>query len=141
MKKTISAGGVVVNSKGEVCVVSQKGNCWSLPKGHLDEGETAIDAARREINEECGLSDLKLVKHLPSYKRFRIGEGGRGEDRNVLKTIHMYLFTTSEEILQPKDGENPEARWVSKDEVCDILTHPKDKEFFESIRFELENLK
>lgn len=141
MKKTVSAGGVVVNSEGEICVVNQNGDSWSLPKGHINEGETALDAARREIMEESGIENLNFIKILPSYKRFRIGSGGKGEDKNELKTVRMFLFTTLDNDIAPRDRENPEAKWVSKEKVCDILTHPKDKEFFESIRFELENLK
>jgi hypothetical protein len=43
--------------------------------------------------------------------------------------------------LAPTDPENPEARWVERDEVTRFLTHPKDKEFFQKISFELENVK
>ena len=64
MKKTESAGGVVLNTKGEVLVVSQHGTSWSLPKGHLDEGESELAAARREIREESGVCELKLLKKL-----------------------------------------------------------------------------
>jgi hypothetical protein len=39
--------------------------------------------------------------------------------------------------LKPKDADNPEARWVKKDEVVNILTHQKDKDFFTSILSEI----
>ena len=45
----------------------------------------------------------------------------------------MFLFKTDEDKLQPIDEENPEARWVEKEEVINLLTHPKDKDFFLSI--------
>ena len=48
-KETTSAGGVVMNSKGEVLVVSQGGTSWSLPKGHVEVGEDSLKAAKREI--------------------------------------------------------------------------------------------
>lgn len=139
MKKTVVAGGVVVNTSGEICVVNQNGNSWSLPKGHVDSGETDLDAARREITEESGITDLKLIKPLPSYKRYRLAKDG-GDDKTELKTIHMFLFTTDDIKLEPSDPSNPEAKWVSRTKVCDILTHPKDREFFEDILFELENI-
>ena len=50
-----SAGGVVLNGAGQVLVVNQKGTSWSLPKGHVEEGEDALSAARREIFEEAGI--------------------------------------------------------------------------------------
>lgn len=129
MNHTLTAGGVVVNKKGLVLIVSQNGNSWSLPKGHIDGGEDKLQAAVREIYEESGIRGLKLVKEFPSYQRYKIGLNG-GEDKSELKTIYMFLFTTDEEDLKPIDPTNPEARWVEKDKVADLLTHKKDKEFF-----------
>lgn len=127
--RTESAGGVVLNPAGRVLVVNQMGTSWSLPKGHLEEGEAAEAAARREILEEAGLADLKLVRPLGAYTRFKIGRDG-GEDRSELKTITMFLFTTGASALKPGDPENPEARWVDPGRVGRLLTHPKDRAFF-----------
>lgn len=132
LRQTKSGGGVVLNEKGEVLVVSQHGNSWSLPKGHIELGEDAIMAAKRETLEESGLSDLEFIKPLGGYQRFRIGKDG-GEDRTEMKTILMFLFKSKSVTLKPIDPENPEARWVPKNEVAKLLTHPKDKEFFSSI--------
>jgi 8-oxo-dGTP pyrophosphatase MutT (NUDIX family) len=132
MIETRSAGGVVLNAEGKVLVVSQHGTSWSLPKGHIDEGEDAVAAARREIYEESGVRRLEFVRGLGSYRRFRVGKLG-GEDESELKTIEMFLFKTSEADLSPVDAENPEARWVEPGEVAGLLTHPKDKEFFLSV--------
>ena len=129
MKHTYSAGGIVVNQDGKVLVVNQNNNSWSLPKGHIDEGEDKLQAATREIYEESGIKNLKLLKELESYQRYKIGLD-RNDDKSELKTIYMFLFKTDEEDLKPIDPENPEARWVEKDKVAELLTHRKDKEFF-----------
>ena len=129
MIHTRSAGGVVLNRGGQVLVVSQHGTSWSLPKGRLEEGEDELAAARREIYEESGIRELMLIRELGSYERFRIGRDG-GDDPSELKTIYMFLFETAETILAPVDVENPEARWVDRDEVAALLTHPKDSEFY-----------
>lgn len=138
MHITESAGGVVLNAKNEVAVVSQRGDSWSLPKGHIDPGEDALQATKREIREETGLIDIRLVRDLGSYERYRIGKGGVGEDLGELKRIHLFLFTTETETLAPEDPENPSACWVPIEEVSNLLTHPKDKEFFESIKDSLK---
>jgi len=129
MKQTQIAGGIVTNNKGQIVVVSQKGTSWSLPKGHIEQGEGALAAARREIYEESGLSRLQLVKELGSYERYKLGAKGE-DDTAELKTIFMFLFTTDETELRPIDRDNPEALWIDKDQVAALLTHPKDKEFF-----------
>ena len=129
MRETASAGGIVTNGDGEILVVSQHGTSWSLPKGHIDPGEDAIAAAKREIWEESGIDELELIRELGTYQRYKIGADG-GEDRSELKTITMFLFRTTQNSLKPVDPDNPEARWVAKGEVAKLLTHPKDKEFF-----------
>jgi ADP-ribose pyrophosphatase YjhB (NUDIX family) len=134
MKKTRSAGGVVTNAEGKILVVSQHGTSWSLPKGHIDAGENALAAAKREIYEESGIRDLELVRELGSYERHKIGVNG-GDDSSELKVITMFLFRTNEKSLKPVDPDNPEARWVEKSKVGQLLTHEKDKEFFQRVDF------
>jgi len=129
MRKTRSAGGVVTNDADEVLVVSQQGTSWSLPKGHIDAGEDALAAARREIYEESGVRDLELIRELGSYERYKIGVNG-GDDRSERKVITMFLFRTREKLLKPVDRDNPEARWVERSKVALLLTHERDKEFF-----------
>lgn len=131
-RKTESAGGVVLNTRGEVLVVSQHGTSWSLPKGHIDPGEDQLSAARREIHEEAGIKNLTYIRDLGFYERCKISKDG-GDDCSERKTIHISLFVTDEEMLQPVDPRNPEARWVARDEVARLLSHYKDKEFFLSV--------
>lgn len=125
-----TAGGVVLNKRGEVAAVNQHGNSWSFPKGKIEQGEDALTAAKREIYEETGIRNLRLIKELGSYERYSIGQGGIGEDKTWFGKRTLFLFETDEERLQPIDPENPEARWVKKEDVAGLLTHPKDKEFF-----------
>lgn len=132
MKKTESAGGVVLNQEGKVLVVSQHGTSWSLPKGHIEDGENQIEAAEREIHEETGVDKLIFKKDLGSYERYRIGLKG-ADDKTELKKIHMFLFETKQTDLKPIDPHNPEAKWVNKEKVEELLTHPKDKAFYKSI--------
>lgn len=119
-----------MNDEGRFLVVSQHGTSWSLPKGHVEEGEELLAAARREIYEETGLEGLEYVRAVGSYERYKLSKSG-GEDHSELKTIHLFLFRADGgEELHPQDPENPEARWVKLDEAARLLTHPVDREFF-----------
>tara|TARA_B000000609_G_C24101150_1_gene308521 strand:+ start:126 stop:554 length:429 start_codon:yes stop_codon:yes gene_type:complete len=133
-KKVECAGGIIFNQKNEVVIVNQNHDSWSLPKGHIDEGETPIDAAIREIYEETGIINPKLVKKIGHYDRYRIGLDGK-DDLSELKTIHIFLFKSEQEKLKPLDKNNPEAKWVDIHEVENYLTHKEDIKFFkENIR-------
>lgn len=131
--KTKTAGGVVINKDGKVLVVSQEGISWSLPKGHIEDGENAREAAEREIYEESGIRDLEFAKDLGSYERHEIGLDG-GDDISKLKMIKMFLFRTKTIKSVSVDPKNPEIKWLGKDKVTGCLTHRKDKEFFESVK-------
>ncbi|WP_416959403.1 NUDIX domain-containing protein [Streptomyces sp. Agncl-13] len=120
------AGGVIVSPLGEVAVVNQSGTSWSLPKGHLEQGESHLDAARREVYEETGLTSLSLHEELGTYERGSIDSAG-GIDETRRKTIRLYLFTAPAASLAPRDPDNPEARWATPAEAVALLSHPADQ--------------
>ena len=132
-KVTVSAGGVVINQQGMVLVVDQNGTSWSLPKGHVDPGEEPLQAAIREIREESGVTDLHFVGTLGAYGRYKLGKT-TADDKQEWKVLFLFLFQTKQNELKPQDPHNPQARWVHPDEVESLLTHPKDKAFYKSIR-------
>ena len=136
MLKKISAGGVVVNPQGKILVTNRYGHTWTLPKGHIDEGEDEISAAKREIMEETGVPQekLELIKKLGSYERYKIGKNPATEDRSELKELVFYLFKTNYIHLSPIDKTHNQAKWVEIDKVSQLLTHPKDREFFDKIK-------
>lgn len=134
---TRAAGGVVINTQGDVLIVNQGGVHWSLPKGHVEAGETVLVAAQREIGEESGVDTLEFVKELGTYERYRMNWDGSNNSEE-LKEITLFLFRTSQTELAPRDKDNPSAKWVPLRDVASILTHPKDKEFFLSIMNNLQ---
>lgn len=60
-----AAGGVVADSEDRVAMIHRRGR-WDLPKGHRDAGESLAECAAREIEEECGLSQLAVDEELCS---------------------------------------------------------------------------
>tara|TARA_Y100000590_G_C15582062_1_gene962725 strand:- start:528 stop:947 length:420 start_codon:yes stop_codon:yes gene_type:complete len=136
LKKTKISGGVVLNKNKDVLIVNQRGNSWSLPKGHTEIGETLLETAKREIYEESGIKNLIYIKKIGSYSRYRIGLD-LNDDRSELKDIHIFLFKTDEMSLNPIDEHNPEAKWVLPENVSGFLTHKKDKLFFEEIKMKV----
>lgn len=139
-KKVQSAGGIVINKKGQVAVVSQGGNSWSLPKGHVDSGEDVFTTAKREIWEETGIEekDLIFIKELGSYQRYKGEIDENNLDKSEFKNINMFLFKTEKEELKPLDQHNPEAVWLNVEDVPQKLSFPKDINFFLSVKDQLK---
>jgi 8-oxo-dGTP pyrophosphatase MutT (NUDIX family) len=94
----------------------------ALPKGHLDEGETAEAAAIREVTEETGVNaDLidKLGDVEYTYER-------RGRRR--AKRVTFYLFEYRSGSLEDHDHEIDNARWMPLEEAARSLTYPGERE-------------
>src|SRR3982750_1717904 len=85
-----TAGGVVFrrNQKGEVeiLLIQDAKDRWTIPKGHIEEGETAVATAKREIGEEAGLHSVDMLGWLGKIP-FRY----RRVDKLVLMTTQIYL--------------------------------------------------
>ena len=128
-KQVECAGGIVINDKQEVVIVNQNHDSYSLPKGHVDQGENYLETAKREIYEETGIKSLEYIKDLGFYSRYRIGLDG-SDDKSEMKTIFIFLFHTNQVNLVPVDPNNPFALWVEHSRVHEYLTHKEDKIFY-----------
>jgi ADP-ribose pyrophosphatase YjhB (NUDIX family) len=86
--KTISAaGGLVLNPKKELLFI-YRNNSWDLPKGCIEKGESIETAAIREVEEECGIFNLKLIKPLTTTYHIYNQNG------ITLKETHWFLMTS-----------------------------------------------
>jgi len=94
-----AAGGVVLFD-GQFAAIERNG-IPDLPKGHVEEGEDTLTAALREVEEETGLRDLKVIQQLPSSWHCYLYEN---EWR--LKQTSWYLMETPDDSqLQPQEEE------------------------------------
>ncbi len=117
-----SAGGVVINpfDGNPRCLLILDGNeNWGFPKGHVDPGETAREAAVREIAEETGVRDLTYLDELG-----RIDWFFRFKGVTIHKYCDFFLFESLEGDAVPQAEEGiRECAWLSYDEALERLTH------------------
>ncbi len=92
----------------------QAGRYWGLPKGHIEKGETAEQAALREISEECGvpIDSLTVVASLPSSE-YVYRRGGS----LTFKVVEHFLVTVPRGTeVTPQPGEIDAVEWLTFDE-------------------------
>ena len=114
-----TGGGLVLNENGEVLLIFRRGK-WDLPKGKLDKNETPEQCALREVEEETGLSGLKLGKKLTTtyhtYNEF---------GKHIIKESIWFKMkgNSKQELIPQTDEDITDIRWVSKTDLGDYLTN------------------
>ena len=127
-----AAGGLVRNNDGSLLFIKRLG-VWDLPKGKIEKLETADQAAIREVEEECGVSGLQLVKKLDSTFHIYRSPYLAFPRNLVLKETNWYLMTYSgSEIPVPQVEEDiEEVRWFRFSELDEVMdnTYASIREF------------
>ncbi len=90
---------------------------WDIPKGHIEKGESTEEAIRREVREETGLNDLKII---PGFKE-TIHYVFRREKRLIHKWVVYFLMETREEAVR-LSFEHSESAWLSFQEALERVT-------------------
>ncbi|MEO8288872.1 MAG: NUDIX hydrolase [Chloroflexota bacterium] len=126
LQNEYSAGGVVYRPDGDsfdvALIYRDRHNDWSLPKGHIEAGESREQAALREIKEETGL-DARIVKPLEEVSYFFRQRNGD----LVKKTVYHFLMEATTTALGKPNWEVSEARWVPISEARTLLSYDKDR--------------
>lgn len=126
-EQELSAGGVVVRGDETIVIVptrrdAQGNRVLALPKGHVDPGETAAQAAQREVREEAGV-EAELVEKLGDVRYFYQRDGMR-----IFKRVTFYRFDYRGGSPDDHDDEVEEARWMPLAEAVTALSYAGERE-------------
>ncbi|MDQ4117913.1 MAG: NUDIX hydrolase [Actinomycetota bacterium] len=132
-----SAGGLVVDrslmAAALIGRLDRRGRLlWSLPKGHIETGETAEQAAVREVEEETGIIG-RVLAPLGTIDFWFVAE-----DRRVHKTVHHYLMRALGGELSDADVEVAEVAWVPLDELERRLAYADERRLIRHVTTLLE---
>lgn len=102
---------------------------WSVPKGHVESGETLEQTALREIGEETGLKNTRIIDKLDKVHFFY-----RFEGRLIFMTAFHFLIEAmdpDEEIVVEESEGIVDARWFSAETAEQVLEYKSLKELFQ----------
>lgn len=127
VEKVMSAGGVVYryidNGNIEIVLCGRKDPLrWSLPKGTPDSGETIIQTAIRETQEETGL-EVRVEEPLGSIRYWFVSHTSRVR---FDKTVFFYLMSYENGETENHDHEFDEVEWVLAEDALHRLTFPQE---------------
>jgi ADP-ribose pyrophosphatase YjhB (NUDIX family) len=119
-----TSGGIIFrrnkqNNQLEILLIQDAKNRWTIPKGHVEEGEEPKDTAKREIQEETGLKEMRVMNWLGKVNfRYRRGH------TLVLMTMHIYLVQGQGNTndLSGEDWLN-DIKWLPAQEAMDKIAY------------------
>ena len=118
---------LVRNRKSEY--VDDPKSFWGFPKGHMEEGETPKDAAKREVSEETGfIVELSDEKPL-AESRYEI----LVNKEKVKKTVWFFKMNVVKAFDSEPDDEIEEVALVDYETAINLLTHPEDKKILKYV--------
>ncbi len=118
-KKVIAAGGVVINSNNEILFIKRLG-FWDLPKGKVEKNEAIDTAAIREVEEECGISNPKIDKHLTNTYHTYTMKG-----KLFFKETYWYLmqYEGNEELIPQEEESISDVKWINPNNMQEQLAN------------------
>jgi 8-oxo-dGTP pyrophosphatase MutT (NUDIX family) len=130
-EREISAGGLVVRGEELLAIVPTRRaatgtRVLALPKGHIDPGESAVQAAVREVREETGI--VVVVGAEPAEKLGEVRYWYRRDGRTVPKSVVFFLFRYASGDTADHDEEVEEARWISLSEARTALSYASERD-------------
>ena len=130
----VSAGGLVVdqgNGDPRAALIGRTDRrgrlLWSLPKGHVEAGETTEDAAVREVAEETGITG-RVVASLGTIDFWFVADG-----RRIHKTVHHFLMLAQGGELSADDVEVEQVEWVPLDQLSERLAYADERRLIERV--------
>lgn len=111
-------------------------NYWDFPKGHIEKGEKLEEAAKREIEEETGLKDIKFIEGFKETIKYFF----RWEGKNVLKFVTFFLAETKTKDIQIS-FEHIGYQWLPFEKAMEKLAFENAKEILKKANHFLKKLK
>lgn len=137
MKKEKSCGAIVLSShngsRNVLLIKHENGGHWAFPKGHIENDETEIETARREIAEETGLS-VEISSAFRKAVSYSPAEG-------ITKEVIYFLAFAGNEEIQKQDAEVTDYLWLPMNEALEKVTYANDKYILQTAIDFVEGLK
>jgi len=129
MKYEKSCGAVIFDGD-KILVIQQVKGHWGFPKGHVEEGETEVETAIREIKEETNL-DVEIDETHRYVEHYSPEEG-------IEKDVVFFIAKKTGGEVKVQEEEVKDTQWLLPNEAMDRLTYDTSKNILSKVMKDLE---
>jgi 8-oxo-dGTP pyrophosphatase MutT (NUDIX family) len=108
-------------------------NFWDFPKGHIEKGESELDTVKREIFEETGIKEFKILDGFKEQIKYFF----KWQGKTILKFVTFYLIETNQKEIKISP-EHIDWCWADFETALSLLTHQNSKEILKKAHSFLE---
>lgn len=113
---------------------------WAFPKGHSEAGEDEVSAAKRELYEETGVTEVRIDPNKEFLEHYCFEKEGQGYD----KTVRYFVGLVSDKQTETPDEfkeEIEDTKWVDNEEAKRLLTFPEAQRMLQEVTTYLKSFK
>jgi len=127
----LGVGIVLLNSENKIFVgkrIDNPVNSWQMPQGGVDKNENLLNAAFRELREETGVKNVKLIKEIDTWLTYDLpknllGKLWNGKYRGQRQRWFVMRFIGKDEEVnvKTKNAEFKEWKWIAVDQLTNVV--------------------
>ncbi|MBU4481989.1 NUDIX domain-containing protein [Patescibacteria group bacterium] len=102
---------------------------WSFPKGRVEKGETEIETAKRELIEETGIKDFKILNDLYFIEKYSFEEGNKKYD----KEVKYFVALIKDPKVKILESELQDYKWLDFDNALELITFQGAKNILKEV--------
>ncbi|MEG4280555.1 NUDIX domain-containing protein [Microcoleus sp. MON1_C1] len=115
-------------------LIQHQAGHWAFPKGHANPGESPAETARREFEEETGISDFEMLDEPSFTEHYSFVKDGEPIEKTV--TYFLGFVNSMEVVLQEEEVQN--SAWLSFDEAVKRITFDANRLMFGEVKAYLD---
>lgn len=117
--------GAIIFDKNKILIIQQKEGHWGFPKGHVEENETEVETAIREIKEETNL-DVEINEKYRYVETYSPKKG-------IEKDVVFFIANRIGGYIKPQEEEVNQILWVTFEEAMEKLTFDSSKSVLKKV--------
>jgi bis(5'-nucleosidyl)-tetraphosphatase len=115
-------------------LIQHQAGHWGFPKGHANPGESALETAKRELEEETGIRDCEVLEEPSFVEHYSFVKKGEP----IAKTVTYFLAFVNSMEVQLQEAEIQNSAWICFEEAVKLITFDANRQVLREVKAYLD---